>query len=98
MTQTTESASFKRGDYLVDEATRQTVPPEPGWVGRVQQFLGGPPPRYVLVTPTGYGWRARPEHVRAATAGERADHDATSDRRRRGPRALGRRRAGSRTA
>ncbi|MDF4249477.1 hypothetical protein [Streptomyces sp. WMMB303] len=98
MTQTTESAPFKRGDYLVDEATRQTVPPEPGWVGRVQQVLGGPPLRYVLVTPTGYAWRARPEHVRAGTAEERADYDAAAERRRRELRELGRRLAGSRRA
>ncbi|WP_431982083.1 hypothetical protein [Streptomyces qinglanensis] len=98
MTQTTERAPFKHGDYLVDEATRQLVPPEPGGVGRVQQVLGGPPPRYVLVTPTGYEWRARPEHVRAATAEERADYDAALERRRRGLRELGRRLAGSRRA
>ncbi|MFE9387315.1 hypothetical protein ACFYMO_29465, partial [Streptomyces sp. NPDC007025] len=31
--------SHQRGDYVVDEATRQRMPPEPAWVGRVQTVL-----------------------------------------------------------
>ncbi|WP_431983004.1 hypothetical protein [Streptomyces qinglanensis] len=88
----------ERGDYVVDEATRQTMPSEPAWVGRVQLVSPGPPLRYVLVTATGYEWRADPRDVRPATAEERDEYDAALERRLRGLRELGRRLTGSRRA
>ncbi|MFI8853700.1 hypothetical protein ACIGW3_26390 [Streptomyces sp. NPDC053499] len=74
----TAAAAHERGDYVVDEATRQTVPPEPPWTGRVQLAFDD---RYVLVTPNGYEWRARPHDVREATAEEKAAYDAAAARR-----------------
>ncbi|SES03022.1 hypothetical protein [Streptomyces qinglanensis] len=87
-----------RGDYVVDEATRQAMPSEPAWVGRVQLVSTGPPLRYVLVTETGYEWRADPRDVRPATVEERSEYDAALERRLRGLRDLGLRLTGSRRA
>ncbi|MEU7316999.1 hypothetical protein [Streptomyces sp. NPDC007083] len=91
----TSRAPYRRGDYVVDEATRREMPPEPPWVGRVQLVSAGSPPRYVLVTPTGNEWRPGPGDVRPATAEERAEYDAALERRYRGLRELGRRLTGS---
>ncbi|MGP3991991.1 hypothetical protein [Streptomyces sp. 3N207] len=63
-----------RGDYLVDEATRQSVPPEPAWVGRVQTVIDAEHVR--LVTPHGTEWTARVEDLTAASAAQRAAYDA----------------------
>lgn len=60
-----------RGDYLVDAAT--ALPPEPPWVGRVQQTLHG---RVQLVTHTGYEWWTDPRNLREATQQERDAYDA----------------------
>ncbi len=64
----------KRGDYVVDEATRQTMPPEPAWVGRVQTVLDAGHVR--LVTPHGAEWTARVENLTEAEASQRAAYDA----------------------
>ncbi|MFE9391196.1 hypothetical protein [Streptomyces sp. NPDC006784] len=58
----------------------------------------GPPLRYVLVTATGYEWRALPDDVRPATAEERDEYDAALEHRLRGLRDLGLRLTGSRRA
>ncbi|WP_431983171.1 hypothetical protein [Streptomyces qinglanensis] len=95
---TAGAAQYGRGDYVVDEATRQAMPSEPAWVGRVQLVSVGSPLRYVLVTATGYEWRARLGDVRPATVEERAEYDAALERRLRGLRDLGGRLTGSRRA
>ncbi|MBO8185888.1 hypothetical protein [Streptomyces spirodelae] len=63
-----------RGDYVADESTRQEKPPEPAWVGRVQQALADG--RVQLISHTGYEWPANPDQVRPATQQERDAYNA----------------------
>ncbi|NSC20131.1 hypothetical protein FM076_02460 [Streptomyces albus subsp. chlorinus] len=73
-----------RGAYLVDEATRQLVPPEPPWVGRVQTVIDEDEVR--LVTPRGIEWTARIQHLRLATEEECGAYDAAVPRQAQGVR------------
>ncbi|MEU5834443.1 hypothetical protein ABZ820_12335 [Streptomyces diacarni] len=68
------AASFMRGDYLVDAATRRVVAAEPAWVGRVQAVLDRESVR--LVTPRGIEWTAHVDDLSEASAVQRAAYDA----------------------
>ncbi|MEW2223220.1 hypothetical protein AB0939_28655 [Streptomyces sp. NPDC006990] len=70
---TAGAARYGRGDYVVDEATRQRMPPEPAWVGRVQTVLDAGQVR--LVTPHGAEWTARVDDLTEAEASQRAAYD-----------------------
>ncbi|UNS99161.1 hypothetical protein MMF93_23865 [Streptomyces tubbatahanensis] len=70
---TPHHAGLARGAYQVDEATRQTTPPEPPWVGRVQTVLDEEHVR--LVTPRGTEWTAHVDDLSEASAAQRAAYD-----------------------
>ncbi|NGO72605.1 hypothetical protein G5C65_30465, partial [Streptomyces sp. SB3404] len=65
---------FEPRAYVVDESTARESPSEPAWTGRVQRVLSDG--SYLLITETGYQWRAGARDVRAATDAERAVYEA----------------------